>query len=116
MHNILNIQQLLIQGILNKKFPCYRFEKCLSFAVSCFGIPPFPAASVIETSSETFFLFHACIRTALCPGTIPISAHAFPTGPALTFSKAFPMLPLPGISYARSVSGNNGSSMPGNFC
>ena len=80
------------------------------------GHPPFPVHSITGTLSESAFLFHACVLITLYSGMIQISGCAFPTGTALCFSRVFPTPPLSGISYARSVSGNNGFSMPDSSC
>ena len=103
-------------SILKQKTPPAVILKTLLGYCAISGHPPFPVHSITGTLSESAFLFHACVLITLYSGMIQISGCAFPTGTALCFSRVFPTPPLSGISYARSVSGNNGFSMPDSSC
>ena len=102
-------------AFLNKKTPPAIVLKILFVCCFISRHYPFPSYSITGTLFETAFLFHACIQITLRPGMIQISGCAFLIGAAPLFSIAFPTPPLPGKSYARSVSDNNGFSMPDNF-
>ena len=103
-------------GIFNKKTPPAVVLKNTFRLLRISRHYHFPVHSITGTLSGTAFLFHACIQITLRSGMIQRSGCAFLTGTALLSSRVFPMPPLPGISYARSVSGNNDFSMPGNSC